>query len=44
MPPIRLALCALTLLTLAACGTVEGFGRDLQTAGAAVSEEAREAQ
>ncbi|ADO42477.1 entericidin A/B family lipoprotein [Ketogulonicigenium vulgare] len=31
-------------LTLAACATIEGAGRDMQNAGAAVSDEARRAQ
>ena len=34
----------LTLLALAACSTVEGAGQDLQSAGKAVSHEARKAE
>lgn len=33
----------LAALTLSACGTVAGAGRDLQVAGAAITQEAREA-
>lgn len=40
----RAALLAMTLLTLAACETVEGAGQDIQTAGEAISQESREAQ
>ena len=32
------------LLAVTACETVEGAGRDLQTAGSTVSDEARDAQ
>lgn len=32
----------LTLLGLAACNTVEGAGQDIQGAGAAISDEARD--
>lgn len=39
----KLMIVAL-LFTLAACETMEGAGRDMQTAGQAVSEEARRAQ
>lgn len=35
---IRIAFCAVALLTLAACETVEGFGRDVATAGQKVQE------
>ncbi len=42
--PRPIALSALLLSLLAACNTVEGFGQDMQNAGAAVSEEAREAE
>jgi entericidin B len=42
MPRIALALVAVTLLT--ACETVEGFGRDVESAGEAVEREAAEAQ
>ncbi|MBT9247028.1 entericidin A/B family lipoprotein [Gemmobacter fulvus] len=34
----------LVLMALGACETVEGAGQDMQNAGAAVAEEAREAQ
>lgn len=37
-------LLALALIGLAACETVEGVGQDMQNAGAAMSQEAREAQ
>jgi predicted small secreted protein len=37
-----IALCA--LLGLVACATVEGAGRDLQSAGAAITEEAQDAK
>jgi entericidin B len=40
----RIALISLALLTLAACETVEGAGRDLQTAGQVVQQEANQAQ
>lgn len=38
MMRITLMLCALGLL--AACETAEGFGRDVETAGEAIQEEA----
>lgn len=41
---IRLTLPLLALLALAACETVKGAGRDLQTTGSAISSEAAEAQ
>jgi predicted small secreted protein len=44
LPMIRLTLPLLALLMLAACETVKGAGRDLQSAGAAISTEAAEAQ
>lgn len=34
----------LALLLPAACGTVEGFGHDVTTAGGAISREAQQAQ
>ena len=34
----------IALMGLAACETVEGAGRDLQTAGAVVTDEAQDAQ
>jgi predicted small secreted protein len=34
----------LALLALTACETVQGAGRDLQTAGAVVTDEAQDAQ
>ncbi|MEM9031143.1 MAG: entericidin A/B family lipoprotein [Pseudomonadota bacterium] len=37
----RIAICLLTLGILAACETVEGFGRDVQTAGEAIESEAQ---
>ena len=44
MRAMVLAVPVLTLAMLAGCNTVEGVGQDLQTAGAAVSQEARKAQ
>lgn len=45
MKTIRiLALPMIAILALSACETIEGAGKDLQDAGAAVSEEARETQ
>lgn len=41
--PARL-LPLVLLLALAACNTIEGAGRDMQHAGSAISEEAREAE
>ncbi|WP_413870450.1 entericidin A/B family lipoprotein [Albidovulum sp.] len=41
---IRLILPFLALLALTACETVKGAGRDLQSAGAAISSEASESQ
>lgn len=43
MNRIPRTLAVLSLLALAACQTVEGAGRDLQSAGTAISREAREA-
>ena len=40
----RIALCLLGFGLLAACETVEGLGRDVSTAGNAISEEAQEAE
>ncbi|ARC89816.1 entericidin A/B family lipoprotein [Rhodovulum sulfidophilum] len=37
-------LSAAALLGVAACETVEGAGKDIQSAGGAISQEAREAQ
>jgi predicted small secreted protein len=37
-------LAVLALLALAACNTVEGAGRDISTAGTALTDEAQEAQ
>ena len=37
-------IALLALLGLAACETVEGAGRDLQTAGEAITDEAQDAQ
>ena len=37
-------LAVLALLALAACNTVEGAGRDISTAGDALTDEAQEAQ
>ena len=44
MPRIFKLFPALALLALAACQTVEGAGRDLQTAGQVVEQESRNAQ
>ncbi|MBR3371814.1 MAG: entericidin A/B family lipoprotein [Rhodobacteraceae bacterium] len=41
MKPLILLIC---LSTLAACATVDGAGRDMQSAGQAISQEARQAQ
>ena len=38
------AIALLALLGLVACETVEGAGRDLQTAGEAIQDEAQETQ
>jgi predicted small secreted protein len=40
----RLLFPLIAVLGLAACNTVEGFGRDVSTAGNAVTDEAQEAQ
>lgn len=40
----RLALPLLALIALAACETVKGAGRDLQSAGAAITTEADQVQ
>ncbi len=37
-------LSLFALVSLAACETIEGAGRDLQTAGAVVTDEAQQAQ
>ncbi len=37
----RIAFCLLALGLLAACNTVEGFGKDVSTAGDAITDEAR---
>lgn len=37
-------LVILSLLILAACETVEGAGRDIESAGAAITDEAQEVQ
>ncbi|VDC31526.1 entericidin A/B family lipoprotein [Pseudogemmobacter humi] len=41
--PARLLPLAL-LLALGACNTIEGAGRDMQQAGSAISQEARQAE
>ena len=41
---IRIALPLIALLTLAACETVKGAGRDLQSAGQTITSEATDAQ
>lgn len=40
----KFALPLIALLAVTACETVEGAGRDLQSAGATVSHEARKVQ
>ena len=42
MPKIFLALLA--AVTLAACNTLQGAGEDISTAGAAITDEAEEAE
>lgn len=37
-------LCLSALLATSACETMEGFGRDMSTAGDAVTDEAQDAQ
>ncbi|MBC7156514.1 MAG: entericidin A/B family lipoprotein [Rhodobacteraceae bacterium] len=45
MPSFSIRLAFLLALVLpAACGTVEGIGEDLQTAGGTISREAQKAQ
>ena len=39
---IRLALTLASALALGACNTAEGMGKDLESAGAAIEEEAQE--
>lgn len=41
---IRLTLPLLALMALAACETVKGAGRDLQSAGATIASEASQVQ
>jgi predicted small secreted protein len=43
MPKILIA-AALALLALAGCSTIKGAGKDIQAGGAAVQEEATDAQ
>ncbi|MGL4311541.1 MAG: entericidin A/B family lipoprotein [Paracoccaceae bacterium] len=40
----RIALLLATVLSLSACQTMQGLGKDVQTAGEALEEEAVEAQ
>ena len=40
----RLTLTLIALLALTACETVKGAGRDLNTAGTAITQEAQQAQ
>lgn len=40
----RIILTLATVLALTACGTVEGAGQDLQSAGQAISSAARQTQ
>ena len=44
MPRSLNLLPILAFLAFAACETVEGAGRDLQTAGAVITDEAQDAQ
>lgn len=44
LPTRPLILPLLALALMAACSTIEGAGQDLQAAGAAVSDEARETE
>ena len=41
---MRRLFVLLALLALTACETIEGAGRDMETAGEAISQEANEAQ
>jgi predicted small secreted protein len=41
---LTLTALLMTLVTLTACETAEGFGQDVQSAGAAITDEARDAQ
>jgi entericidin B len=41
---MRSTLILLSLLTLAACETIEGAGRDLENAGEVITEESMETQ
>ncbi|SHH01906.1 entericidin A/B family lipoprotein [Cognatishimia maritima] len=41
---MRFIFVILSLVTVVACETVEGFGQDLSNAGDEISQEAREAQ
>tara|TARA_Y100000815_G_scaffold264882_2_gene281091 strand:+ start:1307 stop:1543 length:237 start_codon:yes stop_codon:yes gene_type:complete len=43
-PMARIILTFAALAALTACATVEGVGKDLETAGKTISSEAREAQ
>jgi predicted small secreted protein len=38
---IRIALCLAALVTLGACNTIEGVGRDVQSVGQAVEKTAQ---
>ncbi len=42
--PMTRWIALVALLTLAACETMEGVGRDLESTGEAITEEAQEAQ
>lgn len=44
MKSIRFIAPALALLALTACETVQGAGRDMQTAGQAITSESQEVQ
>ncbi|MCW1931786.1 entericidin A/B family lipoprotein [Pararhodobacter zhoushanensis] len=44
MKPFAILSLIAAVLTLSACETVEGAGRDLQSAGQTVSQEARQTQ
>lgn len=42
--PLTRALAILSVLVLAACETVQGAGRDIESAGEAITEESQEVQ
>ncbi|SDE67179.1 Predicted small secreted protein [Paracoccus isoporae] len=44
MKSVRLIVPALALLALTACETIQGAGRDMQSAGEAITTESQEVQ